>query len=139
MGSSTPKRSKGRPGDVAAHGADAIAEFLRGLESHGHHPLLARAKGALRFDLHGAERTDRWFVAIDHGQVSVSRTDAPADCVIRADRAMFEQLVAGEANATAALLRGTLRMEGELDLMLLFQRLFPSPPGTRANPSSMRR
>jgi predicted lipid carrier protein YhbT len=132
-------RSKGVSEGVAAPGADATAAFLRGLESHGHHPLLAKAKGTLRVDLDGAERTDPWFVAIDHGQVSVSRTDAPADCVIRADRAVFDQLVAGEANATAALLRGTLRVEGALDLMLVFQRLFPSPPGARANPSSVPR
>ena len=132
-------RSKRLPDGGAAPGADPAAEFLRGLESHGHHPLLARAKGTLRVDLDGAERTDRWFVAIDRGQISVSRTDAPADCVIRADRAVFEQLVAGEANATAALLRGTLRVEGELDLMLMFQRLFPSPPGGHATPSSVRR
>jgi len=111
------------------------AEFLHGLESQGHHPLLAKAKGTLRIDLDGGEPADRWFVTIDRGQVSVSRKDAPADCVIRADRAVLEQLVAGEANATAALLRGTVRVEGAVDLLLLFQRLFPSPPGARANPS----
>ena len=134
-----PTRSDGLPHGMAARGADATAEFLRGLESHGHHPLLAKAKGTLRVDLDDAEPTDPWFVAIDAGQVSVSRTDAPADCVIRADRAVFEQLVTGEANATAALLRGTLRVEGALDLMLLFQRLFPSPHRAAANPSSVRR
>jgi putative sterol carrier protein len=129
-------RAGARP---AARSAAATTEFFRGLDSHGHEPLLAKAKGTLRFDLDEPKRTKPWFVAIDRGKVSVARKDAPADCVVRADSAVFEQLVTGEANATAALLRGRVRVEGELELILLLQRLFPSPPGSRAGSSRSRR
>jgi hypothetical protein len=40
----------------------------------------------------------------------------------------------GQANATAAVLRGALTVEGALDLVVLFQRLFPSPAEGREEP-----
>jgi hypothetical protein len=39
--------------------------------------------------------------------------------------------VTGRMNAMAATLRGVLDPEGDLGLVLLFQRLFPGPPGSR--------
>jgi hypothetical protein len=35
-------------------------------------------------------------------------------------------------NATAAVLRGELAIEGDWELMVLFQRLLPGPPTSRA-------
>jgi putative sterol carrier protein len=105
---------------------DATAELFENLASSGYVPALEKAAGTIRFDLAG-ERTTRWLVAIDKGDVDVSRRNAKADCVVRLDRALFEQIASGEANALTAVLRGELEIEGNAGLLLAFQRLFPGP------------
>jgi putative sterol carrier protein len=111
---------------------DATAQFFGELESRGHDPRLAKVRGTLRFDLADAKRTTRWLVAVDRGAIAVSHRNAKADCVIRADKATFDGIAAGEVNAFASVLRGALRVDGERELLVLFQRLFPGPPGRRA-------
>jgi hypothetical protein len=44
---------------------------------------------------------------------------------------LFEAIAAGKVNATAAVLRGELAIEGDWELMVLFQRLLPGPPTSR--------
>ena len=68
-------------------------------------------------------------VVVDHGRVTVSRDPGDADCEVRGERTMLDDLACGRANATAAVLRGALGCGGDLDLLLAFQRVFPSPPG----------
>jgi putative sterol carrier protein len=70
---------------------------------------------------------DIWTVAIDHGAVSVSQGDGPADCTIRADRALFDRLCRGDQNAMAAMLRGALVCTGDVELLYAMQRIFPGP------------
>ena len=101
-------------------------------------PLLEHAKASVRFDLLLDDRIDQWLVAIDARGIAVSRDDAPADCVVRADKAVFNGIVCGEVNAMAALLRGELMVEGDLELLMLVQRLFPGPPGLRRGGSAGR-
>jgi hypothetical protein len=38
---------------------------------------------------------------------------------------VFEGMVSGEINPMAAVLRGTVDVTGDLELIVLFQRLFP--------------
>ena len=59
--------------------------------------------------------------------ITVSHADGAADCVVRADAALFDDLVRGEANAMASILRGRLVAEGDPALLIRFQRLFPAP------------
>jgi putative sterol carrier protein len=113
---------------------DSTAEFFEGLGRRGHEPLLEKAGGIVRFDLGDGKRTDRWFVALDKGDVSVSRKNVAADCVVRADRRLFEAMMRGEVNAMAAYLRGELILEGDPELLVLFQRVLPGP----ASPSVRR-
>jgi hypothetical protein len=40
-------------------------------------------------------------------------------------------MVIGKANAMAATLRGVIVPEGDLGLVISFQRLFPGPPASR--------
>ena len=98
--------------------ADATTKFFEGLEARGHEPQLERVTGTLRFDLTNGKRSARWLVAIERGDVEVSHKNLKADCVVRAEKALFDRIASGELNAFAAALRG---------LMVLFQRLFPSP------------
>ena len=102
-------------------------EFFAELERRGHEPLLSKAKGSIRFDVVDGKRTSRWLVAVDRGDVSVSRRNASADSTVRIDRALFDRVVTGRANAMAEVLRGTIAVKGELQPVILFQRLFPGP------------
>lgn len=107
---------------------NATREFFEGLARRGHEPLLEKVTGSLRFDLVRNGRTERWHLAIDKGDVTVSRKNEPADCVVRVDRSLFERIAKGEVNAFAAVLRGEAAVEGDPRLLVLCQRLLPSPP-----------
>ena len=110
---------------------DSTAEFFDELGRRGHEPLLENATGTLRFDVADGKRIARWLVTIRKGDVTVSRENRGADSVVRVDRALFDKAVKGKANAMAALLRGAITIEGEPELLVLFQRLFPGPPRSR--------
>jgi hypothetical protein len=60
--------------------------------------------------------------------VKVSRRNARADAVVRIDRSLLDRIVTGQENAMAVFLRGAMIPEGDLALMLLFQRIFTGPP-----------
>jgi putative sterol carrier protein len=109
--------------------ADPTREFFAGLAAQGHTPLLQSESGTLRFDLQEGKRTQRWYVTVKKGDVAVSRKGAAADCVIHAEKALFDGIAAGKVNATAAALRDAVTMDGKVGLFLFFQRLFPGPSG----------
>ena len=111
---------------------DSTAGFFHELGRRGHEPSLEKAKGSIRFDLVADARTDRWLVTLDKGDVSVSRRNVAADCVVRADRALFDAMARGEANGMAAYLRGEMVAEGDPELLVLMQRLFPAPKRQRS-------
>ena len=110
---------------------DATTEFFEDLDARGHEPLLEKATGTLRIELSNGKRRARWLVTVKKGDVTVSHANAKADCVVRTDQALFDQIVSGRENATAALLRGLVAVEGNPQLLVLFQRLFPGPPNGR--------
>jgi putative sterol carrier protein len=104
---------------------DATTEFFRELGARGHEPRLEKVKASLRFDLKNGRRTARWLVAIDRGDIAVSRENLDADCVVRADRALFDEIATGETNPVTAVLRGAMEVEGDRELLVLFRRIFP--------------
>jgi putative sterol carrier protein len=110
------------------------AEFFDRLAARGHEPLLEKATGTVRFDVTDGKRFERWLVSIHKGDIAVSRRNLRADCVIRADKKLFDSIVTGKENATAALLRGAVGVEGDVGLLVLMQRLFPGPPKSRRRP-----
>ena len=83
---------------------DATAEFFGALAERGHVPMLEWAKGTVRFELADGKRVDRWHLVVDKGDLAVSRRNARAECTFRTDKALFERIAKGEANATAAVL-----------------------------------
>jgi putative sterol carrier protein len=111
--------------------ADATAEFFDALVARGHEPLLEKTTGTMRFDLRDGKKLDRWLVSVIKGDLAVSRRNVRADCVITADKALFDSIASGRTNAMAAMLRGALGVEGDPQLMVLFQRLLPGPPRAR--------
>jgi putative sterol carrier protein len=111
---------------------DPTTQFFQELEARGHDPGLEKVTGTLRFDLRNGKRTARWLVAIEKGEIKVSHRNAKADCVVRADKKTFDGIASGEVNAFAAALRGLIDIEGNPELMVRFQRLFPEPPRSRS-------
>lgn len=111
--------------------ADGIVEFFEELGQREHEPLLGKVTGRVHFDLVDAGRPDRWLVSVDKGDIKVLHKGGPADCTVRADRALFERLCRGEENALAAVLRGALACSGDVELLFAIQRIFPGPPPER--------
>jgi putative sterol carrier protein len=114
--------------------ADATAVFFDGLARRGREPLLGDAVGAIRFELVTDSGVEIWRVGLDNGNVSISRDEGDADCVVRSDKDLFDGISTGEVNAMAALLRGALTFRGDPVLLVRLQRVFPPPPaGTGAS------
>ena len=111
---------------------DATAQFFANLEQNPHQPLLRHANGSLRFELSDGGKGDRWRLEIHHGDVSVGRKAGPSDCLVRAPKRLFDKLVTGRENALAAVLRGAVVVEGNPELLQLFQRILPGPPRSGA-------
>jgi predicted lipid carrier protein YhbT len=116
-----PERARAR----AVH--DASTAFFEGLATRGHEPLLANATGTVRVELTDGTRTERWLVSIDKGAVAVSHRNVRGDCTIRAPKPLFDGVARGEVNAMAAVIRGAVAVEGDWELLGLFQRLFRGP------------
>jgi putative sterol carrier protein len=110
---------------------DPTVEFFGELAERGHDPLLEHVKGTMRFELADGKRVDRWFLTVDKGDLDVSRRNRSADCTFRVNKALFDGIAGGEVNATAAVLRGAVAVDGDWKLLVMFQRLLPGPPGKR--------
>ncbi len=67
--------------------ADATHDFFRHLAKRTHEPLWAKVTGAVRVEVAGRSRVDHWIVAINKGEVTVSRDEGAADA------GMSEELV----------------------------------------------
>jgi putative sterol carrier protein len=111
--------------------ADSTVEFFDELGQRGHEPLLEKTSGSIRIDLRNGKTTDRWLITISKGDLDVSREGAAADCVVSTDRAVFDKIASGRTNAVAAMLRGAITVEGDIPLLVSFQRLLPGPPRAR--------
>ena len=106
---------------------DATTRFFEDLGSRGHEPLLEKANGTLRVEVVNGKQTEHWLVSVHKGDVEVSQRDDEADCTVHAERNVFDGMARGEVNATAAMLRGAVAVEGDSEIVVLFQRLFPGP------------
>jgi putative sterol carrier protein len=123
--------TESRGGSTAT--TDATTDFFESLARRGHEQSLEQTRGTLRVELSDDDQlVEHWLVSIDAGDIDVAHRNAPADCTLRASREIFKGLATGEVNAFAAFLRGAVVLEGDSELLVKFQRLFPGPPGTGA-------
>ncbi len=118
----TSRRMRPAPADGAA------AAFFETLHAQGDEPILKGESGVLRFDLSRGTDVERWYVTIADGNITVGHRGGSADIVVKVDRALFDRIAEGTENAMAAQLRGALVADGDLHLLMTFQRLFPGPP-----------
>jgi putative sterol carrier protein len=83
----------------------------------------ARTRGlraTYRFDVGDA---GSWRVEVDDGAVSVSESDAAADCVIAVPEELLLRIVRGEQSAMGAFLMGKIRVEGDAALAMRLKDL----------------
>ncbi|MGN6793705.1 MAG: SCP2 sterol-binding domain-containing protein [Streptosporangiaceae bacterium] len=117
---------------------DTVTRFFAELAAAGHVPTFERNSATLRFDVTNdgksaggpAEITERWYVAVTNGDVTVSHRNASADAIVRIQRSCLESVVTGRLNAQAAFLRGLFTCEGSMAAVMMFQRCLPAPPGS---------
>jgi len=112
--------------------ADSTSEFFDRLAQPASRPPLGTVTGTIRIDLDQGKATEHWLLTVDHGNVSVSNKNAKAEATLHTDKRLFDQLVRGEANALASILRGLATADGRTELLVLLQRLFPDPPSSRS-------
>ena len=75
-------------------------------------------------------------VDVDHGDIAVSHKAGAADCVLRAPKLLFLKIASGRENAMAAVLRGALVVEGDLDLLMAFATHTPGPASEAGSETS---
>jgi putative sterol carrier protein len=99
---------------------ESAREFFAGLPGrvspHGARSLDA----SYRFDIDGA---GSWRVESDGDRLVVSESDAPADCVLRADEKTFLRILRGEQSPMAAYMTGKVKVAGDLGLALRLRDL----------------
>jgi hypothetical protein len=110
--------------------ADPIEQFFAILAEPGRIPTFDGESASLRFDVGARSGAEHWHAQIADGDVTVTRSAAPADAVVRVEREHLEAMVTGRLNATAAILRGLLTCEGSMAALVMFQRCLPGPPGS---------
>ena len=119
--------------------SDPTTAFFEMLAARGEEPLLRKASGSTRFEIVDGKRTLIWRVSVDRGKIAVSQRNASADCVIRAQKDVFDRVASGRRNAVAAVLRGDLWADGDWRLLVRLQRLFPSSPQSLRSAARRRR
>jgi len=112
-------------------GREVTDRFFDELAQRRHDPLLRKARGTIKFEIVDGKHVERRVVAIDRGDITVSRRNVAGDGVIRAEKDVFESIASGRTNPIAAVLRNELVVQGDWRLLVLVQRLFPGPPKAR--------
>jgi putative sterol carrier protein len=103
--------------------AESAREFFEDLKTRtaGGSERTRGLTASYRFDVDGA---GSWRVEVDDGTVSVSESDAAADCVIGVAEDLFLRIVRGQQSPTGAFLMGKIRVEGDAGLAMRLKDLF---------------
>jgi len=120
--------------------ADPTSDFFDRLGQPGARRL-GNVTASIRIDLDRGKATEHWLLAIDKGNISVSRKNVKADAALHTDKEMFDRLTRGDASPLASMLRGLVRAEGDTELIVPVQGLFPAPhiPLSRRASADMKR
>jgi predicted lipid carrier protein YhbT len=112
-----------------ANPADAVMQLFDRIRRLGRVEALADVTGSLRFDIDQGGQNDAWLVSVHNGQISVEHRDGEADCVVQLDGELLARMATGQANAMTALLRADMMVTGDVQLLVLLERLLPGPAG----------
>ncbi|MCM0678699.1 SCP2 sterol-binding domain-containing protein [Micromonospora phytophila] len=109
----------------------SAADYLRRLGSDRRPDLPDTTAGTLRLDVREDGHTEHWYLTIADQRVQVTRSADEADLVVRADRAVFDQLATGQLHPAEAMERNEATVQGDIRLFMLLRRIFPGPAGAR--------
>jgi putative sterol carrier protein len=114
--------------------ATELEEFTEQLGYRGHVRLLERTSGTVLVELDDDGRTERWYVNVKRGDVSLAKSlpakaSAP-DCTLKTKASTFKAIRTGQLNLLAAILRGLLSIEGKVALAVALQGLFDPSAGS---------
>jgi putative sterol carrier protein len=102
----------------------SLQEFFETLPSRADASKTAGMNNSYAFDIEGA---GQWTVKVEGGSVSVADgLDDSADATISTSQEVFEEIIAGERNPTAAYMTGKLKLKGDMGAAMKLQNLFPS-------------
>jgi len=65
-----------------------------------------------------------WTVKVADGAVTVDEGDTGGDCTISTSADVFEKIVDGRQNPTAAYMMGKLKIKGDMGAAMKLQKLF---------------
>jgi putative sterol carrier protein len=101
--------------------AGSAREFFEGLTGRVDPAKMAGMTNSYVFEIDGA---GTWRVDVQEGTVSVKEGDGDADATISASEETFNQIAAGDLNATTAYMTGKLKVRGDMGAAMKLQRLF---------------
>lgn len=99
----------------------AVNDFFEQLPSRVGEGKTAGMNNSYVFDIEGA---GTWTVKVNDGGVTVDEGDTGGDCTISTSSEVFEQVVKGEQNPTAAYMSGKLKIKGDMGAAMKLQKLF---------------
>jgi hypothetical protein len=109
--------------------ADAITELFDRIRHLGRVDALVGVTGSLRFDIDQGGQNDPWTLSVHNGQITVEHRGGDADCVVQLEGELLARMATGRSNAMTALLRGDMMVTGDVQLLVLLERLLPGPAG----------
>ena len=101
--------------------AESVREFFEGLASRADSSKTAGMSNSYVFDIEGA---GQWTVKVEDGSIHVVDGIDEADVTISASQEVFQKIVAGEQNPTAAYMSGKLKVKGDMGAAMKLQKLF---------------
>ena len=99
----------------------SAAEFFEKLPSRVVPEKTAGMNNSYVFAIDGA---GTWTVRVADGAVTVDEGDTGGDCTISTSADVFEKIVAGQQNPTAAYMSGKLKIKGDMGAAMKLQKLF---------------
>jgi hypothetical protein len=111
----------------AAEGETVVSEienFFERLTARGYEPLFRHTSGTIECRIEGL---GSWFIIINDGEVTVSRNQSHADCIIETSAETFMRIVKGEQHPVTAALQGKIKITGNTSIAQVFQRSLPDP------------
>jgi putative sterol carrier protein len=101
--------------------SETVEEFFRALPSRVDQSKVGGMNNSYVFAIDGA---GTWTVRVADGAVTVDEGDTGGDCTISTSAEIFERIVAGQQNPTAAYMSGKLKVKGDMGAAMKLQKLF---------------
>jgi putative sterol carrier protein len=101
--------------------SDSVAAFFQELPNRADPAKTGGMNNSYVFDIDGA---GTWTVRVTDGAVTVDEGDMGGDVTISTSAEVFEKIVAGQQNPTAAYMSGKLKVKGDMGAAMKLQKLF---------------